>query len=240
VDVYAGLTGDVDKVSLHTLSRENVWINSNINVFNTNRAIEFLGGLRGKINSKVSFGTGLNFASLKNFYYYSQVDTGSITQAKFNVFYDNGTTKRTNFFGDIGYSGNRFKLNARGDYWIYSSTIASQVASNYKITGKAFDNVALQRPAYRMTINAMYNFYDKVALEVDFIAQGGAKALDPRREELVSLPVARDLNVRANYFASKQLSVFVNFNNVLSSKYQLYYNYPVRGFQALLGASWNF
>lgn len=240
IDLYAGLTGDVDKVSLHTLSRENAWINSNIGVFNTNRTIEFLGGLRGKINGKVTFGAGLSFTSLKNFYYYSQADTGNLTQAKFSVFYDNGNTKRTNFFGEIGYSGNRFKLNARADYWTYSSTIANQISPTYGITGKTFDNVALQRPSYRMTINSVYNIYDKVLLEVDLIAQGGLKALDPKKEELVSLPVASDLNVRANYFVSKQFSVFLNFNNVLSSKYQLFYNYQVRGFQALVGASWSF
>jgi len=33
VDLYAGLQGDVDKVSLHSLSRENTWINSNIGIF---------------------------------------------------------------------------------------------------------------------------------------------------------------------------------------------------------------
>ena len=100
--------------------------------------------------------------------------------------------------------------------------------------------MALQRPTYRMTINSVYNVYDKVLLEIDFIAQGGIKALDPKKEELVSLPVASDLNLRANYFVSKQFSVFLNFNNVLASKYQLYLNYPVRGFQALAGASWSF
>lgn len=240
VDLYAGLTGDVDKVSLHTLARENTWINSSIGVFNTNRAIEFLGGLRGKINGKVTFGAGLSFSSLKNFYYYSQADTGALTQAKFNVYYDNGNTKRTNLFGEIGYSANRFKLNARADYWSYSSTIASQISTSYGITAKTFDNVALQRPAYRLTVNSVYNIYDKVLLEIDFIAQGGLKALDPKKEELVSLPVASDLNLRANYFVSKQFSVFLNFNNVMSSKYQLYLNYPVRGFQALAGASWSF
>lgn len=239
-DVYAGLTGDVDKVSLHSLSRENVWIDSNIGIFNTNRVLEFSGGLRGKLNSKVSLGAGLSFATLKNFYYYSQADTGALTRSKFDVFYDNGSTQRTNFFGELSYGGNRFKLSARADYWMYSSTIANQIASDYSIIGKTFETAALHRPSYRITINSAYNIYDKVLLEVDLIAQGGAKALDLKRQEVVSLPVATDLNARANYFVSKQFSVFVNVNNILSSNYQLYLNYPVRGFQALVGASWSF
>jgi outer membrane cobalamin receptor len=49
-----------------------------------------------------------------------------------------------------------------------------------------------------------------------------------------------DLNFKVNYFVSKQFSAFVQLNNVLSSNYQLYLNYPVRGFQAMVGASWSF
>ncbi|MBI1767541.1 MAG: hypothetical protein HYR67_04110 [Bacteroidetes bacterium] len=240
VDAYAGLTGDIDKVSLHSLSRENVWINSNINIFNTNRELEFLGGLRGKLSSKVSFGAGLSFTTLKNFYNYSQADTTKALRSKFNVVYDNGNTQRTNFFGELGYATGRFKLNARADYWIYSSSIANQIATARSITGKNFESGALQRPSYRMTINSAYNIYDKLLLEVDFIAQGGAKALDLEKKNLVSLNAAADLNIRANYFVSKQFSVFFTFNNVLSSRYQMYLNYPVRGFQVLGGASWSF
>ncbi len=240
VDVYASLTGDVDKVSLHSLSRENIWINSNIGIFNTNRALEFSGGLRGKLNSKVTFGAGLSFATLKNFYYYSQADSTKALRSKFDVAYDNGNTQRTNFFGEIGFSESRFKLNARADYWIYYSSIATDVATAHGITGKSFESGALQRPSYRMTINSSYNIYDKLLLQVDFIAQGGAKALDLEKKELVSLNGAVDLNARANYFVSKQFSVFLNFNNMLSSKYQMYLNYPVRGFQVLGGASWSF
>lgn len=240
VNAYARLTGDVDKVSLHSISRENVWVNSNLNIFNTNRAIDFSGGLSGKLSSKVSFDAGLSFATLKNFYYYAQADTTAALRSKFNVIYDNGNTQRTNFFAELGFSASRFKLSARADYWIYSSSIVNQNAKAHSITSKNFENVALQRPTYRTTISSSYNIYDKLLLEVDFIGQGGAKALDLEKKDLVLLTPAADLNIKARYFASKQFSVFLNFNNVLSSKYQIYMNYPVRGFQVLGGASWSF
>ncbi len=154
--------------------------------------------------------------------------------------YDNGSTQRTNFFGELGFSASRFKLSARADYWIYSSSITDQTAYAHSITTKNFENIGLQRPTYRTTISSSYNIYDKLLLEADFIAQGGAKALDLEKKDLVSLTPAADLNIKASYFASKQFSVFFNFNNVLSSKYQIYMNYPVRGFQVLGGVSWSF
>ncbi|MBS1682578.1 MAG: hypothetical protein JST48_12770 [Bacteroidetes bacterium] len=238
VNVYAGLTGDIDKVSLHSLSRENVWINSNIAIFNTNRALEFFGGLQGKISSKVYAGAGLSVSTLKNFYYY-QSDTGATQRAKFNTAYDNGNTVRTQFFGELGYSGKTFKINSRIDYWAYSSSIANQIASLY-LLGKTFASGALQRPSYRYSINSSYNIYDKLLLQVDFIAQGGIKALDRETKSLTSLKAALDLNAKVNYFVSNQFSVFLNFNNIFASNYQLYLNYPVRGFQVMGGASWSF
>ncbi len=238
VEVYAALTGDVDKVSLHSLSRENVWVNSNIGIYNTNRSLEFLAGLKGKVGGKVSFGAGLSFANLKNLYYY-QTDTGASNRAKFNTFFDNGTTQRTNFFAELGYSNAAFKLALRGDYYAYTTSIANQIGARYSI-GNNFEQSALQRPAYRLGVNSTYNIYDKLLLSADFIALGGIKALDLEKKNIATLNAAVDLNFKANYFVSKQFSVFLQFNNVLSSNYQLYLNYPVRGFQVLGGASWSF
>jgi hypothetical protein len=238
VNIYAALTGDVDKVSLHSLSRENVWLNSNVGIFNTNRAFDFSGGLRGKIGNRVSFAAGFSFATLKNYYYY-QTDTGAIKQAKFNVFYDNSSTHRTNFYGELGYAMSKFKLNARADYFAYSSDIANQVATTYSL-GKTFSSGALQRPSYRIAVNASYNIYDKFLIEAGLITQGGIKALNIETKNLVTLPAAVDLNAKVNYFVSKQFSIFLNCNNILSSNYQLYMNYPVRRLQILGGASYSF
>ena len=237
VEGYASLSGDVDKVSLHSLFRENLWVNSNLAIFNTNRTMEFLAGVKGKVSGKVFFGAGLSFANLKNLYYY-QSGVG-VNASKFDVVYDVGNTQRTNLFAELGYSNESFKLNARADYFGYTTTIANQVAGQHSLSGD-FGSGALQRPDYKFLVNSSYNIYDKVILGVDLVALGGIKALDLNAGKLVSLHAAADLNVKASYVLSKQFSVFINFNNLLSSNYQLYLNYPVRGLQAMGGASWSF
>src|SRR6185295_17215583 len=75
VMAYAALTGDIDKVSLHTLSRENLWVNSNIPIFHTNRSVELLSGLKGSLGKKVAFGAGVSVANLKNWYFYQNAVT---------------------------------------------------------------------------------------------------------------------------------------------------------------------
>ena len=108
--------------------------------------------------------------------------------------------------------------------------------------GYATDQVAeaWHRPTYRVSFNSSYNLYSKILFNVDIITQGGAKALDVDNNTVVTLDPAVDLNIKASYFLSKKVSVFVKGSNLLSSDYQLYLNYPVRGVQVMGGVTWVF
>ena len=77
-------------------------------------------------------------------------------------------------------------------------------------------------------------------MEVNVISQGGMMAFDPVADARVELDPAFDLNVRSEYLISESFSIFAQFNNITSSQYPLFFNYPVRGFQALGGLTWSF
>ncbi len=215
---YAGLTGDVDKVSLHTLSKENLWLNSNIDIAHTNRAFDLMAGLKGKLVKKLAFDAGFSVARLKNLYYYQNAVAN---QSKFDVKYDDAS--RLNLFADLGLSvSDKIRFNGRGDYYSYSS------------------DLLLHKPTYRLALGSSFNIYSKFTLQVDFITQGGMKALDNVSGKTLTLDPALDLSTKANYYFSRQFSAFLKFNNILSSDYPIYYNYPVRGFQAMGGLTWSF
>jgi hypothetical protein len=223
VEAYAGLTGDMDKVSLHTLSSENFWLNSNIDIYHTNRSAELIIGLKGKVIKKLTFDAGFSAANLKNLFFYKNAIADA---SKFDVVYETGDTKRINLFADMGLNfTEKARLNFRADYFSYST-----------------DNLeeAWHRPTYRLTGNSYFNIYNKVTLHADLIVQGGMKAFDEANSVIVTLDPAVDLSTKVNYFVSRQFSVFLKFNNMLSTKYPLYFNYPSRGFQALGGISWSF
>jgi hypothetical protein len=223
VSAYAALTGDIDKVNLRSLSRENRWINSNINIFNTNRSIEFLGGLKGKAGRKLGFETGFSASNLKGLYFYQN---SVEDRSKFDVIYDAGNTKRLNLFAEIGYTHTEaVRLILRGDYYSYST---DKIAEAY------------HRPAYRVALNSSYNVYGKLLFNLDFIGQGGMKAFDRSLAKTVEINPALDLNFKTDYFLSKQVSLFLKLNNLLSTEYQVYLNYPVRGFQAMGGITCTF
>ncbi len=217
---YAVLTGDIDKVSLHSLSRENLWVNSNISIFHTNRSVELLSGLKGNLGKKVAFGAGVSVANLKNLYFYQNAVTD---RAKFDVIYDQGNTQRLNLFAELGYNyGQTVKMVLRGDYFHYSTTYVPY------------------RPTYRLVFNSSYSLYSKLLFNVDLIAQGGIVANDGTSMKRPTLNPALDLNARVDYFVSKKISAFLKFNNLLSNNYQLYLYYPVRGLQGMGGVTWSF
>jgi hypothetical protein len=140
------------------------------------------------------------------------------------VEYDD-VTNRTNFFASLGFAQTKtFKVMIRGDAYAYSTDIEE----------------AWHRPTYKVTGETSINLADKFLLDVNLISQGGMKAFDPIADAQVELDPAFDLNVRTEYLFSEKVSIFAQFNNITSNNYPLFFNYPVRGFQALGGFTWSF
>lgn len=224
LDVFASLTGGIEKVSLQSLSYENLWLAPNVPIFHSNKTIDFTGGIRARLGSKVSAHAGLSMATLKNYYYFVTTETD---QSKFDVVYDNGAgTRRVNLFVALGYvQSETAKFMLRGDFFGYKTSTLAE---------------AWHRPTYRLAANGSYNVYDKILLSADVIAQGGMKAFDPATDKTVKLDAAFDLNFKAEYIFSQSFSVFVQLNNIISNKYPVFLNYPVRGFQATAGITWSF
>lgn len=232
-NAFVILTGDMDKVNLHTLSAENLWLNSNNTLIHTNRSLDFQGGVEGKLGQKLTAKGGVSFATLKNLYFYQNERNDlnlagnqiGISFDKFNVVYDN-STQRFNPFGEIAFSQtDAMAITLRADYFNYRTEAVAD---------------AWHRPTYRLDAQFRYNIYSKIVLQAGFIGQGGMKALDPTTGLTVNLDAAMDLNFKVRYFFSKQVSAFVHLDNLLSNQYPLYLRYPARGFQGLVGASWSF
>lgn len=233
LQAYAWVTGDIDKVALQDLRNENAWIDSNLPITNTNRALDFRAGIQGKLGRQVSVHAGVSMASLKNLYFYQTMrdnltpggsDAGVVFD-KFMLVYDRDT-RRVNPFAEVSLgSASSFYFLLRGDYFAYDTDILSD---------------AWHRPTYRVSSQARYNLYDKIALEAGLVAQGGMKTFDPGSNTIRNLDAALDVSIKGRYFFSKQVSAFLQGNNLLSNKYPLYQSYASRGAQVLLGVSWSF
>jgi len=223
VDAVGYISGGMDKVSLQSLSNENMWLAPNVAVFHTNRVLDFGAGLNARLGNKVSAHAGLSTTLLKNWYSYVNRPEDP---SKFVTVYDRGTVRRNNLYVALSYVQSELaKFMVRGDFYGYDADDLSEV---------------WHRPTTKLTANASINVYQKLIFTADIIAQGGMKALDPETGATVKLDGAFDLNFKAEYLFSPSFSAFVQLNNITSNKYPVFLNYPVRGFQALAGITWSF
>lgn len=219
----ASLSGQMRSVSLHTLSAENPWLAPNVLIQHTNEAFVLEAAIEAAFAKNFKAEAGASVASLHNLYFYTNDPTD---QSRFSLSYDDRATERINFYGMLDHAvSKRSLISLRADWFNYVTDTLS---------------AAWHRPTYKVALQSTYNFFQKVKLSGGFTLLGGMKAYDFTKAEAVTLDPAIDLSLRAEYFASDKLLLFIQGANLLSSDYNLYLNYPVRGAQVRAGFSWSF
>jgi outer membrane receptor protein involved in Fe transport len=79
-----------------------------------------------------------------------------------------------------------------------------------------------------------------LVLGTSLTVQGGIKALNQQSGHQETLDGIFDLNLSADYMFSRRFSAFVIGKNIFSKEYELYLNYPSRGFTAIAGITYSF
>ncbi|MFA0963899.1 TonB-dependent receptor [Roseivirga sp. BDSF3-8] len=220
---YAGIGGDVEKRTLRSLTNENPWVKQGLPVFHTINTFDLSAGVRGKLLNRVGFHTGFSLGAYKNpgFFVNSEEDS-----TRFDLVYETDNMTRFNYFGEVTYSaGETFRTTLRGDYYAYS-----------------VDNLgeAWHRPTYRFNWLGRYNLFEKIIFQADLNLLGGINTLNLANETREELDPIADLSFRTEYIFSDQATAFIRLNNIIGGEYERYRNYPVRGFQVMLGASYSF
>ena len=219
--VYAGIRGDMIKNTLNSITGGNPWLEAQSLVFHNNMNFEFFGGLKGNLSQPFSYHLSVSAATFKNFHYFLNGNDPS----RFALIYDTGNTQRLKLTGEAAYSiSNQVRVNLKGSLFEYNTGLQAR---------------PWHMPNYELSLGTFINLYDKIYLGADVFIMGGITALDNNGNE-TDLDTIVDINFRADYKLSKEFGIFLKFNNILSSEYERYLNYPVRGFQVLGGVSYSF
>ncbi len=222
--VFAGIDGDVEKVTLRKLVNENPFLTANTRAFNTYKTFELYGGIKGALSSKMGFGAGLSLATYKNLYFFIN---NPIDESKFLTYYNTENTTVLNIYGELSYNRNDLlRLSLRGDYWGYDVD--------------AVTREPWHRPNYKIAATTTYKLYEKIRLEAEAFAIGGITALDVSTDQNVQLKAALDLNIKVDYLVSDRFSAWIRLNNILAKEYELLYRYPTRSLQVMAGITYSF
>ena len=229
---YISLTGQIQRNSFQSLQQTNPFLLTNTSLLNTNQKIKLQGGIRGSISSTISFNGYFSSEKLETlplFYADSVYSYGN----KFAVVYD--TISRTTIGGQLGYNkGEKIKVFLKGNYYLYSTRQPQ----------------AWQLPDWKFTLMGRYDLADKIIAKLNVFAVGTRYAVFSKQIEsstLVSNEIYSfqlkpfvDANIGFEYRYNKRLSAYLDFNNIVTKKYQYWQNTPVQSINIFGGITYKF
>jgi hypothetical protein len=234
---YAGADGNLEQNSYRDFVNTNPFVSPTLYVVPTDKQYDLFVGLKGKLANSISYNLRGSYVNEKNkalfnFNSYSQ-SSGNEDYAfgnSFGVVYDDLKTMR--FFGELNTD--------------FSKNVSFGINGTFSAYTTTFQEEAWNLPAMKLGANLELRITEKWNAGANLFFVGERK--DKQQEitstttlsEIQTLSSYFDLNLRLGYKYNNRLDGFLKLNNVANQAYEKWLNYPVQGFQLVLGASYKF
>jgi hypothetical protein len=233
LSLFVGTDGGFQPNAYTSAIKQNPFIINNIDMMPTEELIAFYGGIRGKFSRKISFLFDVNYAMKHDeaFWYLSETHTATDTMVH-NLFvaeYDNVNTLR--FGGNIRYSGEKFTLELKGNYYMHD-------AENLTTLSHA--------PVFDASLFSSFQITSQVKATLNSKVVGPREAtyrvfgLNGNTKEIYTLPTIIDIGLGLEYEFSNKLSFFINANNLINRKQEIWHGYNAPGLMIMAGARYTF
>ena len=237
---YAGAEGSIEQNTYRNFTNNNPFLSPNSSIIPTDKQYDLFAGLKGKLSNAVSYNLRGSLLSEKykplfkaNDYGLTNLNTEGYTYGNsFQVVYDN--VKTLSFFGELkaDFSKNiTFGIN--GTFSTFNTTTQAKVW-NF--------------PAIKISANLDFNITDKwyAGTNLFFVGERNDQqtnldiALLSPNNDIKTLSSYFDVNAHVGFKYSQRFTGFLKFNNIANQQYQKWLNFPVQGFQVILGANYKF
>jgi len=231
---YIGVKGGVTRTNLESLRNENPFIDSDVMLLNEQERYNAYAGVRGALSSHWAFNIRGSKRYVNNMPFYVNDAADGSYNSLFAVIYD--TVEVVSVDGELSYLRNeKLSLMARGAYNYY----------NMKTEEEAWN-----MPKFKAGISARYKMKDKIVLKADVFYQSMRYTRSMSSDDDTNLPLGYgvyakrlnsiiDINVGVEYRYNKNLSAFLNVNNLAASKYNYWNTYPTQRFNVLGGLTYS-
>lgn len=225
---YGGITGQLQQNSYYDFTTQNPFVSPTLFIAPTDQRYNGFIGLKGKLSNSVSYNVKGNYFSEESKALFKANEAlGNAAESyqygnSFGVVYDDVTT--FSVAGELNIDVNRnFTLGIKGAYFNYNTDNETEAWNLPDVTGSIFADLQISENWFAGA-SAMY-----VGERKDFQSMN-----------TITLDSYFDANAHVGYKINDQLSVFAKVNNILNQDYQRYLNFPVQGFQAVAGATYQF
>ena len=212
---YTGWKGWVQKNSYWNLQQQCIWLGYSALQNSYNQDVYI--GVKGTDNKRISY--NLKFSRLYYQHFGMVVNADSIRGGELKMKYVSDATI-LNFHADAAYNKNeKLVLGGAFDYFNF-----------YKLPENTH---AWHISPLKLNLNASYKLADKVKLNLAINSWGSQKYLLGSKTNLMDGAV--DLSLGATYNYNKNISAFVQLNNLLNQHYYSFYGFQSFGLNGLLG-----
>ena len=234
---YAGAEGGLEQNSYMDFVKENPFLSPTLSIVPTDRQYDVFAGLKGKLVSSVSYNLRGSYTNERNKALFRANDyTEDATNEdyafgnSFQVVYDNVRTFR--FSGDL-----------KADF---SENVSFSVGGAFNSYKNSNEQEAWNLPAVEVNSSIDFNITPKwfAGAKVFYVGERKDLQINLTDALVVTSPTKLgsyfDLNSHVGYKYNSQLTAFLKLNNMTGKSYQRWMNYPVQGFQVMVGANFKF
>ena len=234
---YAGAEGNLEQNTYMDYANENPFVSPTLDITPTDKQFDIFAGLKGKITNNVSYNLRASYVNERNKALFKSNDYTENNANEeyafgnsFQVVYDD--MKTFSFYGELKADfSEKVTFGINGTYSSYSNTFQSEAWNLPAIKLSSTLDVAITEKWYA----GVKVFYVGERKDQQWNTSSNLIDLSP-----VTLPSYFDANAHVGYKYSERLTGFLKLNNIGNQGYQKWLNFPVQGFQVLIGANYKF
>jgi len=221
LSVQAGWIGQYIANSFRTLSGENPYMQDPTFLNNT-KEVQYYGGIKATVGNHFTFNARAAFITYNNI----PLFINDTVDGKSFYIKNERRIDDLQLHGDMSFvNQDKFTLTAGLDLNTY--------------TGLLDNAAAWELFPLKVTGSLRWNAFREVLLKADIAAFSGAKALLANGGEK-TMKGGTDISAGAEFKITKKISAWLDLDNILNSKYELWNQYPVYGLQVIGGVILHF
>ncbi|MFV8379705.1 TonB-dependent receptor [Flavobacterium sp. LB3R33] len=233
---YAGAEGNLEQNSYMDFVNENPFLSPTLNIAPTDKQYDVFAGLKGKLTNNVSYNVKASYVNERNKALFRSNDYNENTSNddyaygnSFQVVYDD--MKTLSFYGEL-----------KADF---SEDVSFGINGTFSSYTNDFQQEAWNLPTIKLNSNLDFNITEKWFAGANVFYVGERKDFQINTDfsanaAPVTLKSYFDVNANVGFKYSDRLTAFARANNITNNAYQKWLNYPVQGFQVILGVNYKF
>jgi hypothetical protein len=235
---YAGAEGNLEQNTYSDFVNLNPYLSPTLNIAPTDKQYDIFAGLKGKLTNTVSYNLRASYVNERdkalfksNDYNENSTNEDYAFGNSLQVVYDD--MKTVSFYGELKADVSEdVTFGIDGTFSSYTNEIQSE---------------AWNLPSMKLNANVDFNITDKwyAGANVFFVGERKDQKLNMDivyviAPSPITLDSYFDVNAHLGFKYSERLTAFLRANNITNKSYQKWLDYPVQGFQAVLGVNYKF